>query len=53
MVKEEIKNDRKYFMCKSCGFFYKEEKIAQKCEDFCNKHNSCNLEITKHAVQID
>jgi len=65
MVKEVEKNTRKseisgtnsigkkkYYQCESCGFFYVDKEIAQKCEDFCEKYKSCSIEITKHAIQI-
>lgn len=51
MVKEEIKNNRKYYICEACGFIYKEKEWAEKCQEWCNKYNSCNIEITKHAVK--
>lgn len=54
MVKEEIKDNKKYFICEECGFAYLEKKWAIKCQKWCSRYNSCNLEITKHAIiQID
>lgn len=41
----------KFYMCPICGLKYKEKKWAKKCEEWCKKHNSCNLEITKHAIK--
>src|SRR3989344_6063057 len=38
------------FQCKECGLWYREEKLAKECQAWCSKHQSCNLEITKHAV---
>jgi len=38
------------FVCEECEFSYKNRDIAQKCEDWCRKHKSCNIEITKNAV---
>jgi glycosyltransferase involved in cell wall biosynthesis len=38
------------FTCKQCGFIYKQKEWAIKCEQWCTKHNSCNLEITRHAT---
>jgi len=52
MVKEITKNDKTYYQCEACGFYYESREMAQKCEDFCNKYKSCSLELTKHAVQI-
>ncbi len=39
------------FLCEECGLFYKDKSFADKCEEWCAKHNSCNLEITKHAIK--
>ena len=53
MAKQIEKNNKKYFQCEICGFFYKDKKSAQKCENLCEKYKSCNMEIAKHAVKID
>ncbi len=53
MVKEEIKNNKNYFICEECDFAYEVEKWAKKCEGWCKEHHSCNIEITKHAVQTE
>ncbi len=52
MVKETIKNKTKYYICEECRFAYSDENIAKQCEDYCKKHKSCSLEITKHAIKI-
>ena len=50
---KEIKKDGKtYYMCEACDMYYESKEIAQKCEDFCNKYKSCNLELIKYAVNI-
>ena len=51
MVKETRKNNLDYFICEECNFAYKEKSLAMKCEEYCKKHHSCSLEITKHAVK--
>ncbi len=51
MVKEITEQDQKLYLCDSCGFRYKDPKLAQQCEDYCNEHQSCSTEITKHAVR--
>ncbi|MEM2707467.1 MAG: hemerythrin domain-containing protein [Candidatus Pacearchaeota archaeon] len=43
--------NEKLYVCQFCGLKYKEKVWAKKCEEWCKKHKSCNLEITKHAVQ--
>ncbi|MEK6903223.1 MAG: hypothetical protein AABW64_01080 [Nanoarchaeota archaeon] len=54
MVEKKMEvNGVDYFKCSICGFFYKEEQLAQRCEDWCKKHKSCNLEITEHAVKLN
>ncbi len=50
MVKELHKEDRVLYVCEACGFAYEEKEWAQKCQAWCEEHNSCHLEITQHAV---
>lgn len=52
MVKEIIKEEKKYYQCEECGFYYLEKEWAEKCQAWCSKNHSCNIEITKHAVEI-
>lgn len=40
----------KMFSCPKCGYLYKEEGLADKCEAWCKEHNSCNLEIIQHGI---
>lgn len=40
----------KLYTCPECGLSYKEKELAKKCEAWCKEHHSCNLTITKHAV---
>lgn len=51
MVKEINKNQTVYFKCEECGLLYKDKVWAVKCQKYCKKYKSCNLEITKHAVK--
>ncbi len=46
-----VKRVKNFWVCEECGLKYKEKKWAEKCEAWCRKHKSCNLEITKHAVK--
>lgn len=39
------------YKCPECGFLYREEQWAKKCEDWCKKYKSCNLEITAHSIK--
>lgn len=40
----------KLYTCGECGLSYKEKELVRKCEAWCKEHNSCNLEITKYAI---
>lgn len=50
MVKSIEKDSENIYQCEVCGFNYKEKEWAEKCEDWCEKNHSCNLEITKHSI---
>ncbi|MBR9691573.1 hypothetical protein GOV06_02205 [Candidatus Woesearchaeota archaeon] len=52
MVKEQIKNNKTFYICEKCNFAYKEKELAEKCEAFCKKNHQCNIKITKHAVKL-
>jgi len=52
----DLKNDNnkineKLLQCPECGLYYKESEWAEKCEAWCKKYQSCNLEIIKYAVE--
>lgn len=51
MVKEKVKDDKTLYICEGCEFAYEDKEWAEKCEDYCKKHHSCNMEITAHAVK--
>lgn len=53
MVSELTKEGKAYYQCEECSFTYDEREIADSCEDWCKKHQSCNLEITRKAVILD
>lgn len=40
-----------YFECEKCGLRYKQKIWAQRCQEWCSKNKSCNLEITKHVIK--
>ncbi len=46
-----VKRINKFWICEECKLKYKERDWAEKCEDWCKKYKSCNLEITKHAIK--
>lgn len=43
-------NHDKLYKCPECGLEYKEKEWAEKCQVWCRKNKSCNLEITRHAI---
>ncbi len=43
--------NNQFYQCPECGLEYKEKEWAEKCEMWCKKYKSCNLEITKHAIK--
>lgn len=43
--------EAKNYLCTECRLSYKERLWAKKCEAWCKEHQSCNLEITKHAIK--
>lgn len=51
MPEEIQRGDKKYYKCEECSFLYLDREMAEKCQEWCSEHKSCNLEITKHAVQ--
>lgn len=53
MVKETKKNENTLYICEECGFAYEEKQWAQKCQNWCRQHQSCNLEITQHTVPLE
>lgn len=52
MIMEIGNRGKTYFQCSECGLYYKNKDMAKKCENFCKKYKSCNLDIIKHAVKL-
>ena len=50
MVKVLGNENKELYQCQECGFKYKQEEWAEKCEVWCKEHKSCNLEITSNAL---
>jgi hypothetical protein len=46
-----VKRNKTLYVCEECKLQYREKYWAEKCEEWCKKHKSCNLEITKHAIK--
>jgi hypothetical protein len=51
MVKQTKSRGKAHFQCEECNLVYKEKETAEKCEAYCRKHSSCNLEIIKKAIK--
>jgi hypothetical protein len=41
----------KSFQCENCLLWYEEKDWADRCETWCNEHDSCNLQITLHSTE--
>ncbi len=51
MVNKVKKEGRELYQCGACGFHYEDETMAKRCEEWCTKNNSCNLEIIKDSLE--
>ncbi|MBS3139639.1 hypothetical protein J4479_01405 [Candidatus Woesearchaeota archaeon] len=45
-----VKRIKNLFECEECNLWYNDQKTAQKCEQWCKAHHSCNLEIIQLSV---
>jgi len=39
------------FFCEICGLHYATKELAEKCQEWCSKHNSCNLAIAMQSIE--
>jgi len=53
VVKGLYQNGRTYHICEECGFAYEQKEWAEKCQQQYKENQSCNLEITQHAVPLE
>ncbi|MEK9179776.1 MAG: hypothetical protein AAB893_04900 [Patescibacteria group bacterium] len=44
-----IGQNKKLYQCNECKLKYRDREWAEKCEEWCKEHKSCNLDIIKHA----
>ena len=51
MVEETNLESKIIYKCEKCGWLYKNRNIAEECETWCKKHNSCNLKFVKFAIK--
>ena len=53
--KQDIVLDQSYdvkgyiYICRACGYKYKTRDLSEKCERWCLKNKSCNLDIIKYG----
>lgn len=40
------------YQCEECRMYYQEKALAEKCEAWCKKYKSCNLNIVKYAMEM-
>jgi len=50
MVNELMRKGETIYLCELCGFGYKDLNTAEQCEQYCDTHGSCSLEITRKAA---
>jgi len=53
MVKETNLEGEIVFKCEKCGWLYEDFNIAERCQEWCEKHKSCNLRFQKYAIKIN
>jgi len=50
MVSERPHEGETIYTCDICGLGYRERAQAQSCEEYCEKYQSCSIEITKDVI---
>ncbi|MBI4186759.1 MAG: hypothetical protein HY530_04550 [Chloroflexi bacterium] len=53
MVKKLLKDNKTLYVWEACDFAYQEEEWAQKCQQWCEKYSTCNIEITQHGAPLE
>lgn len=53
MVKKIFYKGKYFYQCKECKFVYEDKKLAEKCQFWCRKNHSCNMEIIKYAIDTN
>lgn len=46
-----VKAEKGAYRCGICGLHYKEIQMALKCEEWCSRNRSCNVEITSKSLE--
>ncbi len=47
-----MKDEKTSYQCKICKLHYSEKEYADECYKWCSENESCNLEITKHSLEV-
>jgi hypothetical protein len=50
MVNELRRKSATVYTCELCGFGYRDLETAERCEQYCDMHGSCSIEITQKAI---
>lgn len=50
MVEKRV-GERTLYQCSECGFHYEDKATAERCEEWCRRTKSCNLDIVREAVE--
>jgi hypothetical protein len=40
----------RYYACGECGLIYREERLAEECEEWCRAHGTCRVDLAKMSV---
>lgn len=51
MDKPVDKVEPELFQCPACGLHYKSKEVRNRCKRWCEKNNSCNIEIIKDSEE--
>lgn len=51
MVVQEKFDGEDSFKCEECGFHFRKENLAEKCENYCKEKSMCNSKITEKALE--
>jgi len=53
MGKTINQNHQIVYICSECKMKYHNEATAKRCEEWCKKNKSCNLDIIKYVIKED
>jgi len=49
---EDIKIRFDFYKCKDCGYTFKDRKLAEECEKYCNENKKCKESIIRHGIPV-